>query len=96
MPREPFRARHRSASGELMVRFEVPVHYTLDQAATVLAQTTPTVPSRFGRRTAQVKLGEAAAAGYTGKAKDVDPRAVELYRSKLIETGIFPEDDGDD
>lgn len=97
MPAVPFQARHQSASGEPQVLIYVPVYYTLDEAATALAQTRPTLPARFGRRTAQVGLGEAAAAGYTGRnARGVDPAAVQAYRDQLIEQRIFPRPAGEE
>lgn len=89
MPINKFQARHTSADGKPMVRFDVEVFYDLDEAANVLAQRLPTRPPRFGRRTAQVNLGEAAKLGLRA-SKNVDPKAVELYRALLIEAGVFP------
>ncbi|WP_017972390.1 hypothetical protein [Actinopolyspora halophila] len=99
MPKNQFHARHESATGTPMVRMEVSVYYTLDEAATVLAQTLPAKPVKFGRRTAQQKLTDAANAGYRGTSPGADPEAVEFYRNKLIECGVFPDPDapeGDD
>lgn len=88
-----FWAKHRSAAGRSLVQVTVPAYYDLDEAARALTQVYPEVPARFGKRSVNRGLMEAASRGITGKREISDTDAVAWYRDKLLELGVFAASD---
>lgn len=90
---QQFYAKHQSATGKPLVQVTVPTYYSLDEAARALAQVYPEIPAKFGKRSVNRGLTEAATRGIRGKRETPDPEAVALYRQKLTELEVFPADD---
>jgi hypothetical protein len=86
-----FRARLRNSRWQVEL-YGPSVFYTLDEAAQAIALVHPDkMPRRLGRRTCHAALREAATSGKHGKALEhADPKTAEVYRTKLLEFGIFP------
>lgn len=88
-PRNRFRARHRK-NGEPAVLVNVPILFTLDDAAEALARTYRTHARRLtGRNALQQGLNEAARDRVLERGKPAPGELVEHYRTALIEAGVF-------
>lgn len=89
-----FRAKHKRPDGTPTLRIEVPVHFSLDEAAEALAIVYPEMPIKFGKQTARVGITEAAKLRLRGRLPTPDPAATSTYRAKLIELAIYDDPAG--
>lgn len=89
---EILKARRRGDRDRIQVSRGV-MSYDFDEAAAVLAVTLPESSSKFGRRTINRLLRQAAQDGLTGRnaLTEADPDMHEHYRKQLVQHGVFTE-----
>jgi hypothetical protein len=91
-----FRARLRGK--EYKVELAQPVLYNLQQGAQAVALVYPDgPPRRFGNKTCHAAMRALVQGRVPGNPSldDADPEMVELYRQKLVEFGVFPQEAAD-